>query len=138
MERLVSREKTKKKEKSRANDAAKAAATVESAAPSVVSSSSVHARAGSSFSDIAQSSPLARPSPSSSGTSTSRQILPKERAIGKSFIVDTPQWEHALKEDARRRKELEKVVEQKKDEGAKKERDDEKSANVNAKNRLLP
>jgi uracil-DNA glycosylase len=132
VERLVSREKTKTKEKSRANDAAKAAATVESAAPSVVSSSSVHARAGSSFSDIAQSSPLARPSPSSSGTSTSRQILPKERAIGKSFIVDTPQWEHALKEDARRRKELEKVVEQKKDEGAKKERDDEKSANVNA------
>ena len=132
VERLVSREKTKTKEKSRANDAAKAAATVESAAPSVVSSSSVHARAGSSFSDIAQSSPLARPSPSSSGTSTSRQILPKERAIGKSFIVDTPQWEHALKEDARRRKELEKVVEQKKDEGAKKERDDEKSTNVNA------
>ena len=134
VERLVSREKTKTKEKSRANDAAKAVATVESAAPSVVSSSSVHARAGSSFSDIAQSSPLARPSPSSSGTSTStsRQILPKERAIGKSFIVDTPQWEHALKEDARRRKELEKVVEQKKDEGAKKERDDEKSTNVNA------
>ena len=132
VERLV-REKTKKKEKIRANDAA-ATATVESAASSVVSSSSVHAAAGSSFSPLAQSSPLARPSPSSSGTSTStsRQILPKERAIGKSFIVDTPQWEHALKEDARRRKELEKVVEQKKDEGAKKERDDEKSANVNA------
>ena len=131
VERLV-REKTKKKEKIRANDAATTAA-VESAASSVVSSSSVHARAGSSFSPLAQSSPLARPSPSSSGTSTStsRQILPKERAIGKLFIVDTPQWEHALKEDARRRKELEKVVEQKK-EGAKKERDDEKSANVNA------
>jgi len=48
--------------------------------------------------------------------SRSKQILPKERAIGKSFIVDTPQWEHALKEDARRRKELEKVVEQKKGE----------------------
>jgi len=51
---------------------------------------------------------------SNSSGSSSRQILPKERAIGKSFIVDTPQWEHALKEDARRRKELEKVVEQKK------------------------
>lgn len=131
VERLV-REKMKKTKKIRANDDA-ASAAVESAASSVVSSSSVHAAAGSSFSPLAQSSPLARPSPSSSGTSTSnsRQILPKERAIGKSFIVDTPQWEHALKEDARRRKELEKVVEQKKEEGAKKERDDA-SANVNA------
>ena len=58
------------------------------------------------------------PSPTSSPLppSRSKQILPKERAIGKSFIVDTPQWEHALKEDARRRKELEKVVEQNKGE----------------------
>ena len=58
------------------------------------------------------------PSPTSSPPppSRSKQILPKERAIGKSFIVDTPQWEHALKEDARRRKELEKVVEQNKGE----------------------
>ena len=63
VERLV-REKAKKKEKIRANDAA-ATATVESAASSVVSSSSVHAAAGSSFSPLAQSSPLARPSPSS-------------------------------------------------------------------------
>lgn len=131
VERLVC-EKMKKTKKIRANDN-EASAAVESAASSVVSSSSVHAEKGSSFSPLAQSSPLARPSPSSSGTSTSnsRQILPKERAIGKSFIVDTPQWEHALKEDARRRKELEKVVEQKKEEGAKKERDDA-SANVNA------
>jgi len=131
VERLVC-EKMKKTKKIRANDN-EASAAVESAASSVVSSSSVHAEKGSSFSPLAQSSSLARPSPSSSGTSTSnsRQILPKERAIGKSFIVDTPQWEHALKEDARRRKELEKVVEQKKEEGAKKERDDA-SANVNA------
>jgi len=71
------------------------------------------ARGGGAVSSPSPPSVPGASSGNSSGSS-SRQILPKERAIGKSFIVDTPQWEHALKEDARRRKELEKVVEQKK------------------------
>jgi uracil-DNA glycosylase len=46
-------------------------------------------------------------------TKTTRETKFSKVAIGKSFIVDTPQWEHALREDQRRRRELAIVVEQK-------------------------